>query len=276
MNSEQLTSQKHAVNPVFHDLNLIRQMNPIIHNITNLVVMQTTANVLLSAGASPIMAHAQNELPEIAALANALVINIGTLDDPWICAINMAQKISLEKKLPIIFDPVGAGATIYRTETARKILATGVTIIRGNASEIMALTNSQISTKGVDSRHQSESAISAAKTLAEQYHCVVVISGATDVVVDQEKTIFIPHGTPLFTKVTGMGCSATALIGAFAAVNANYTLAATHAMTVFSIAGEIAARKTSAPGSFYPALLDALFSMQQNELQNLNINYAAG
>ncbi len=256
---------------LFNDITLIRQTNPIVHNVTNLVVMQTTANVLLALGASPIMAHAANELLEISKLASALVINIGTLDDSWINAITTAQKNSLQKKIPVVFDPVGAGATSYRTDTAKKILNSGVDILRGNASEIMALVDTKIVTKGVDSQHQSETAIGAARALAEKYHCTVVISGATDIVVDPYREIYITHGTPLFTKVTGMGCSATALIGAFAAVNADYFLAATHAMSAFTIAGEIAAKKANGPGSFHIALLDALFLLKEPDFANLNI-----
>jgi hydroxyethylthiazole kinase len=140
-----------CLDTLFRDLDKIRQTNPVIHNVTNLVVMPITANLLLALGASPIMAHAEEEIADIIQLSQALVINIGTLDKHWLNAIAIAQKTALMVGIPIIFDPVGAGASQYRTEAAKKILTQGVTLIRGNASEIMALENTQIKTKGVDS-----------------------------------------------------------------------------------------------------------------------------
>jgi hydroxyethylthiazole kinase len=261
---------------IFHDLNLLKQVNPLVHNITNLVVMQTTANMLLAIGASPLMAHAPEELAEIVAIAQALVINMGTLDQSWTESVKIAQALAIKKNIPIIFDPVGAGASRYRTETAKSILSTGVQILRGNASEIMALVDTEKkagNTKGVDATHDSIDALSAAKILSQQYHCIVVVSGKTDIVVDaaSDRQIFINHGAFLFTKVTGMGCSATALIAAFAAVNPDYFLAAAHAMIVFGRAGEIAEKKSQGCGSFSIALLDALYAFQSSDLVTLDI-----
>lgn len=243
------------------DLNLIRQNNPVVHNLTNLVVMQTTANMLLAIGASPIMAHAHEELADILSIANSLVINMGTLDSAWVTACDIAQQTAHEKKVPIIFDPVGAGASQFRTHTAKKILQRGVSILRGNASEIMTLVDDYIKTKGVDSRHKTEDAISAAKSLSKKYQCTVVISGETDIIIKEDNEAFIHFGTPMFTKVTGMGCSATAIIGAFAAINPDPFLAATNAVAIFTIAGEMAAANANGPASFYNNLIDTLYSL---------------
>lgn len=248
------------------DLDLIRKVNPIIHNITNWVAMATSANVLLAIGASPIMAHARHELIDISQLSQALVINIGTLDEAWISSIETAHQNAIVQKIPIVFDPVGAGASQYRTQTAKNVLARGVNVLRGNASEIIALACDDAKPKGVDAHHDSMDAISAARALSIRYHCVVVVSGAIDIIVDKEKKIFNHHGTSLFTKVTAMGCSVTALIGAFTAINSDYFLAALHAMVAFTMAGEIAATHTRGPGSFYPELLDALSNLNFNHL----------
>ncbi len=257
---------------LFYDVERIRQKNPIIHNISNLVVMPITANLLLSLGASPIMAHAQEELAEILSLAKALVINIGTLDDYWINSITMAQEIALQTKIPIAFDPVGVGASHYRTETAKKILSRGVQVIRGNASEIMALVDPHIKTKGVDSLQTSESALPSAVRLAKKYHCTVVVSGKIDLIVDQSNYVTLQCGTPLFTKVVGMGCSLTAIIGSFLAVNQDPFLAAVHAMTIFGLTGELAAKTALGPGSFYTQLLDHFYKLEPSSLESLVLN----
>jgi hydroxyethylthiazole kinase len=256
----------------FYDLDLIRQHNPIVLNLTNLVVMQTTANILLSLGASPMMAHAKQELADMTALANSLVINIGTLDETWVHAIDYGQREALKQAIPIIFDPVGAGASQYRTKVAKTILNNGIHILRANPSEILALVNNNIKTKGVDTAHQSNEAIDAAKSLSEQYQCIIIISGKTDIIIDKNNIAFIPYGTPLFTKVTGMGCSATAVIGAFAAINNNYFLAAIHAMTIFTLAGQLAAKQCQGPASFFNVLVDSLFSLKKGEVKQFELD----
>lgn len=245
--------------PILEDLSLIKQAKPIIHNITNIVVMQTCANVLLSVGASPIMAHAEEELVDLASFTKALVINIGTLDETWVKAIFCAQKLAQKKHTPLIFDPVGAGCTSYRTLIAKKILEGGVSVLRGNASEIMSLQNSKIITAGIDSAHSSDYAKEAARELAIKYNCVVAVSGVSDYIVSPHNECVINQGTPLFTAVTGMGCSVTALIGAFTAINSDYFLAAQYAMTLFAVSGEVAAQSVKGCGSFYIELLDNLY-----------------
>lgn len=265
----QAAPHKLTVNHVWDDLTRIRQCNPLIHNLSNLVVMPIIANVLLALGASPIMAHAQQELTEILHLAHALSINIGTLDESWTRSILIAQKTALQLGVPIVFDPVGAGASHYRTETAKTILAEGVQVLRGNASEIMALENSHIKTKGVDSLQTSEHALSSAITLAKKYHCTVVVSGKTDLIVNAKHAILLSYGTPLLTKVVGMGCSLTAVIASFLAVNSDIFTACAHAVAFFGLVSELAAQKADGPGSFYSHLLDSFYTVRPFDLEPL-------
>lgn len=262
----ELTNKPISAKSVFYDLQMIRNVNPLIHNITNYVVMQTSANMLLAIGASPIMAHAQEELQEIVQFSQALVLNIGTLDQSWIDNMLYAQQIALKNRVPIILDPVGAGATKLRTKKARELLRAGVTVVRGNASEIMALVDDSIKAKGVDAQHAVDDALQAAILLAQTYNCVVVISGQTDLIVTQNYQTQLSYGTPMLTKVTGMGCSATALIAAFCAVNQDYHLAAAHAMALLTLAAQKAVKQAKGPASFYNELIDTLYSLDLTTL----------
>jgi hydroxyethylthiazole kinase len=256
---------------IFRDIEIIRQTRPVIHHLTNLVVMQTNANVLLALGAAPLMAHAHEELAEISIFSQALVLNMGTLDKQWIESAKTAQRHAIEKNKPVIFDPAGAGASRYRTETAKAILADGATVLRANASEILALMNLErgdntekkdICTKGVESSHHSLDAVDTAAALSEKYNCIVVISGKTDVIVNKDRKEYIHYGSELFTRLTGMGCSETSFIAAFCAVNPDYYSAVIHAVTVFTLAGERAGRKSEGPGSFSSNLLDILYTLR--------------
>ena len=254
---------------VYKDLWTIRQRSPLVHNITNYVVMNTTANALLSLGASPVMAHAGEEVAEIAGVASALVINIGTLSPAWISAMFTAAKTAREKGIPIILDPVGAGATGFRTDTARDLIReTPPDIIRGNGSEIMALSLAEVATKGVDSTSDSDSALESARNLNLVFNCVVCVTGATDYIVEGEKSIRVNNGHPLMPKVTGLGCTASAVCGAFAAVNPEFSSAAAHAMAVMGIAGEIAAEQANGPGTLQLHFLDALYNLSEKDIQS--------
>jgi hydroxyethylthiazole kinase len=252
---------------VWQDVLRIRAEAPLVHNITNYVVMNTTANALLSIGASPVMAHAIEEVEEMAGMARALVLNIGTLSEPWIEAMVRAGRRAVGKGVPIILDPVGAGATRLRTNTAQRLLREAPpAIIRGNASEIRALFYAEDGTKGVDSTHTAEEALEAARLLSEHCHAVVSVSGATDLIVSNGSVIRVANGHPMMPRVTGLGCTATALTGAFAAVNSPLQAAA-HAMAVMGIAGEIAAERSAGPGSFQVHFLDALFLLEEVDIQ---------
>lgn len=251
----------------------IRERSPVIHNITNFVVMNNTANALLALGASPVMAHAEEEVEEMVNIAGALVINIGTLSRYWILSMLHAVRQADQRRIPIVLDPVGAGATSYRTRTSRELLdVVPITIIRGNASEIMALVNNEGKTKGVDSSALSEDALDAARRLHEAYGSVVCVSGETDYVISGADVTRVINGHAMMPKVTGFGCTASALCGAFAAVNSNYALAAVEAMAVMGIAGELGARNSPGPGSMQVNFLDALYRMSEEQLKKyLNV-----
>jgi hydroxyethylthiazole kinase len=259
------------INPhtIWEDLQKIRQSVPLIHNITNYVVMNNTANALLALGASPIMAHAMEEVEDLVRISGALVINIGTLSEAWIEAMQKAMLLARNLNKPIVFDPVGVGATPYRTATTRNLFEIAQpTVIRGNASEVRAILEEDALTKGVDSTQESGAAVAMAKKLAQRYQCTVVISGAIDFIVNVERVVKIENGHPLMAKVTGMGCTATAITGAFLTVNPESLMAATHAMAVMGITGELASEKAVDPGSLQMHFLDALYSLKRPDIED--------
>ena len=241
----------------------VRTQSPLVHNITNYVVMNNSANALLAIGASPVMAHWVSEMEEMTAIAGALVLNIGTLDDKWIDGMLAAGKAALRRGTPIVLDPVGVGATSQRTEAAMKIIEQcRPTIIRGNASEIMALVDASVKSKGVDSSASSDDALESAKSLAVDTGAVVVISGATDYITNGTDVYTVEGGDPIMTTVTGMGCTSTAIVGAFAAVVEDPMIAATAAMAVMSLAGERAAEYSRGNGSMQVNFLDELYNLR--------------
>ena len=245
----------------------LRAEKPLVHNITNFVVMNYTANVLLAAGASPVMAHADNEVEEMVALAGALVLNIGTLTDTWLAAMLTAGRKASELARPIVLDPVGAGATRLRTDAARRLLAeTRVSVVRGNASEILALAGADIKTKGVDATRSVPEAAAAARDLARSLGTTLAVTGKTDLVTDGERALLIEGGHPLMPAVTGTGCSATALVAAFHAIDPDPVLAAATGLTFFGVAGEAAGDGAPGPGTFMIRLLDTLHTLTPDEL----------
>jgi hydroxyethylthiazole kinase len=248
----------------------IRARAPLVHNITNYVVMNTTANALLALGASPVMAHAAEEVEEMVRLSSALVLNIGTLSGPWIEAMTRAARAAQRHGIPYVLDPVGCGATAYRTETAMHLVRTArPAVIRGNASEIRALAQSAGGAKGVDSLHTPEEALTEARTLARSLGCVVSVSGAVDLIVDAERSARVRNGHALMPRITGMGCTASAVTGAFLAVQPDAFEAAILAMLAMGVAGEMAGAKSPGPGSFQMHFLDALFALREADLQAL-------
>jgi hydroxyethylthiazole kinase len=250
------------------NLEKIRANKPLIHNITNYVVMNFTANVLLAMGASPVMAHAENEVAEMAAVAGALVLNIGTLSDPWIAAMLKAGQKASELGTPIVLDPVGSGATQFRTTTAKEIIRqTKLSVIRGNASEILSLGDENSKTKGVDSVHAVDDAADTARQLAQELKTTLAITGAVDLITDGDQVLRVSNGHSLMPFITGSGCAATSVIGAFLAVDENPVTATATALAFFGLAGEKAGAQTTAPGSFQVALLDALYSLTSEELK---------
>ncbi|MBW2630867.1 MAG: hydroxyethylthiazole kinase [Deltaproteobacteria bacterium] len=254
---------------IYLDIEKIRETSPLIHNITNYVAMNSTANALLAIGASPVMAHAVEEVEEMTGIARALVVNIGTLSELWVKAMFRAARRAGELGIPVILDPVGAGATSYRTKTCHDLIdALSPAIIRGNASEIMALVSGEAKTKGVDSSDPSSAALEAAKHLNRDTGSTVCISGEVDYIVGGESVIKVENGHPMMARVTGMGCTATVLCGVFAAVNSSFPVAAAEAMVVMGIAGEIAAESCKGPASLQVGFLDALFRLSEDDLAN--------
>lgn len=252
---------------VWRDVSEIRKNAPVIHNITNYVVMNSTANALLAIGASPVMAHAAEEMDEMVGIASALVLNIGTLSAPWIAAMRKAAEAAARRGIPIVLDPVGAGATRLRTETAHELLRlVPLAVIRGNASEILALYGADAAARGVDSQHGSEAAIEAARSLSIQYGSVISVSGATDYVVRGDAMVKIHNGHALMTRVTGLGCTASALTGAFCAVNPDPLAAAAHAMAVMGVVGELAEASSNGPGGLQVQFLDQLHNLRELDL----------
>lgn len=236
----------------------VRRDAPLVHNVTNLVAMTLSANVLIAVGASPIMSAAPEEAADLAALSGALVINIGTLARDWIEGAHAAVGGARRAGRPWILDPVGVGATTFRREAARALVGQAPRIIRGNASEILALAEGSAGGKGVDSTAGTDAAADAAQRLAVATRAVVAVTGAVDLITDGQRTLRVANGHPLLTRTTASGCAATALIGAWAAVLPDPLEAAAGALAAYGVAAELAAPRVAGCGSFVAALLDAL------------------
>ncbi|HEX7497172.1 MAG TPA: hydroxyethylthiazole kinase [Candidatus Limnocylindrales bacterium] len=242
-------------------LDRIRERTPLIHNITNFVVMNDTANVLLALGASPVMAHAIEEVREMVAYAGALVLNIGTLEESWIEAMLVAGEEANVREVPVVLDPVGVGATKLRTATTERIRSdVRVAVVRGNAAELAAIAGLEAKIRGVDAVSSGDP-VSAARLAAARFEGVAVVSGAVDYVADGRRLAEIHNGHPLMGRITGSGCMATAITGAFLAVEPDPFLAGVEAMIAFGIAGELAAERSAGPGTFRAHLIDAVAAL---------------
>ena len=249
-------------------LQAIRRESPLIQNITNFVSMDVIANALLALGASPAMVHAVEEVTEFAELADALVVNIGTLSPAWVMSMNKAAQAMSALKKPWVLDPVGVGATPYRTSVARELLAMRPTAVRANASEVLALAGAALeSSKGVDSTHDSGEAVDAAKALSRTSGAVVVVTGAIDYVTDGDRSLQISNGHAMMTKVTALGCASSALVAAFLAVETDRLAAAAEAIAIMGLAGERAAAKADGPGSLRWRVLDELAGLDDRVLR---------
>jgi hydroxyethylthiazole kinase len=252
-------------------LQRLRAEAPLVHNITNYVVMNSTANALLAIGASPAMVHAPEEVEEFVEISRALVINIGTLSRHWVEAMHRAVKRANARGIPWVLDPVGAGATSYRTQVAAELLRLRPAVLRGNASEILAVAGAAgRTTKGVDSVHSPQAVFQEARGLAQSLGTVVAMTGAVDIVTDGERTARIANGHPLMARVTGLGCTATALTAAYCAVAEPFA-AAVGALAALGVAGERAARVATGPGSLQLRLLDELYVLDAAALGEARI-----
>jgi hydroxyethylthiazole kinase len=244
-------------------LRRLRDAKPLVHQITNYVVMNETANATLALGALPVMAHAREEVEEMAAIAGALVLNIGTLSPHWVEAMLLAGRVANERGIPVVLDPVGAGATTYRTETAKRILdEIDVTVLRGNAGEVATLVGVDAEVRGVESIATGGDPADLARQAGQQLGLVASVTGVVDHVSDGRSVIGIANGDPLMATITGTGCMSSALTGCFLAVNRESPLhAAAEALVAFGVAGEDAAEGARGPGSFHVGLYDALAAL---------------
>jgi hydroxyethylthiazole kinase len=243
------------------NLDAIRRRRPPIHNITNLVVSNYTANALLALGASPAMVENTEESAELASIADALVVNLGTVSSDLAAAMRLATRAAHDAGRPWVMDPVAVGALGYRTRLANDLLGNKPAVIRGNASEIAALAGAAGGGKGVDSTLASAAVVDSCRHLAATSGAVIVVSGAVDYITDGDLVIGLANGDPMMTQVTGMGCTATALIGAFLAVAATPLAAAAQAMLVMGVAGELARQRAEGPGTLAVAFLDLLHQL---------------
>jgi hydroxyethylthiazole kinase len=246
-------------------LDRMRTQAPLVHNITNYVAMNVMANVLLAAGASPAMVHAREEAAEFARLASTLTINIGTVSEPWAEAMEEAAGAAGNAGKPWVLDPVAVGATAFRRAAGARLLALGPTIVRGNASEILALAGVEAAGKGVDAADNVAATEQVARDLARAHHMVVAVTGPVDFVTDGARAARIENGHAMMPRITALGCSLTGIVAAFAADQAPFE-ATVAALAFFGLAGEVAGRQASGPGSFQPAFLDALHLLSADDL----------
>ena len=249
-------------------LRAMRDRKPLVHQITNYVVMNETANATLALGALPVMAHAREEVEQMARIASALVINIGTLSPHWVEAMLLAGRVAGERKIPVVLDPVGSGATTYRTETAKRILdEVDVTVLRGNAGEVATLVGAAAEVRGVESMSTGMEPADLAREAGRGLGVIASVTGPVDHVSDGERVLSVANGDALLATVTGTGCMSSALTGCFLAAKPDEPLeAAAEALAAFGVAAEDAAAKADGPGTFHARLYDALYALDPQTL----------
>ena len=243
----------------------MRARAPLVQNITNYVAMNVMANIMLAAGACPAMAHARGEAAEFAALADALSVNIGTLDPEWVISMEEAAKVMADAGKPWVLDPVAVGATALRRDAGARLLALKPAIIRGNASEIIALAGAEAAGKGADAGDAVADAEDAARALARQTGGVVAVTGEVDFVTDGEAAYRVAGGHALMPRVTVLGCSLTGVVAAFA-VGQPALSATVAALAYYGVAGEAAGANAAGPASFQTAFIDALHALTPDDV----------
>lgn len=261
-----------------HMLENLQKKSPLVHNITNYVTVNDCANLLIACGASPIMADDVEEVEEITTISTGLNINIGTLNQRTIPAMILAGKKANLLHHPVVFDPVGAGASTLRTETAKKLMdEVNFSVIRGNISELKALSQGDSSTKGVDADVKDavvsvDSLVSFAKEASQHVGAVVAITGEIDVISDGETAYLIQNGHPMMSKVSGTGCMLSALVGAYISANPDELLLATAtAVAAMGVAGQVAFERLKPEdgnSSYRNYIIDAIYNMDGNMLEN--------
>ena len=245
----------------------VREKRPLVHHITNYVTVNDCANITLCAGGAPVMADAPEEAAEMAAVAGALVLNIGTLNAAQIESMILAGRMANERGIPVILDPVGAGATRFRTETAQRLLEDlKVTVLKGNAGEIGIIAGAGAVVRGVDSHGVSGDPVTIARRLAKTLGCTVAVSGATDIVTDGKTTLLVENGHPMMGSISGTGCMAASVIGTFCAGSGDPLTASAAGFAALGLAGERAAAVAKGPFSFKTALFDELANLTPQDL----------
>jgi hydroxyethylthiazole kinase len=245
----------------------VREKRPLVHHITNYVTVNDCANITISAGAAPVMADAPEEVCEMVTYASALVLNIGTLNKGQVESMLLAGGMANDRKIPVILDPVGAGATCFRTESAQRLLdELKITILKGNAGEIGTLAGAEAHVRGVDSHGVTGDPEKIAQNFAKRANMTVVVSGATDIVTDGRRILLVENGHPMMGGISGTGCMAASVTGAFVSVTDDPVIASAAALAAFGIAGEKAAACARGPGSFKTALFDEMAALKPEDL----------
>ncbi|MCX5703253.1 MAG: hydroxyethylthiazole kinase [Candidatus Omnitrophica bacterium] len=251
-------------------LEKIRTNKPVVHHLTNWVTIYDCANVVKILGASPVMAHAKEEVAQMAKIASSLVLNIGTLTVDFVEAMKLAAKSANQKGIPVILDVCGAGATELRNNKSFELLdEVKIDIIKGNASEIARVSGEEVKTKGVDAVWVNKNMIEVAKKLAHQRKCTVVVTGKEDIVTDGKKVYLIKNGHPMMANIVGTGCMAASVIGAFCAVQKDLALASAAGLVCFEIACECAVKKSRGPGTFKEQLYDCLYHLDKQTIDTM-------
>jgi len=251
-------------------LEKIKQQKPLVHHLTNWVTIYDCANMTRAFGALPVMAHAKEESGDMAKIASALVLNIGTLTPEFIDSMLIAGKSANEKGIPIVLDAVGVGATKLRDDETFKLLDNlKFAIIKGNSSEIAKLAGEQVTTKGVEATEVEANLIEVAKKLADERKATVVITGKEDIVTDGTKTYIVKNGHEMMGCIVGTGCMAASVLGSFAAVEPDNVKASVEALAAYGIAGELAAKNSKGPGSFKENFYDEVFNLTEEKISEM-------
>ncbi len=251
-------------------LKKIKKQKPLIHHITNWVTIYDCANIIRAIGALPVMAHAKEEAADMTKIASALVLNIGTLTNELIESMKIAGKVANEKGIPVVLDAVGVGATTFRDDKALELLDDlKIDIIKGNSSEIAKLAGEKAETKGVEATKVEADLIEVAKKLANDRKATVVITGVEDIITNGNELYICKNGHDMMGKFVGTGCMAASVIAAFAAVEKDYAKAAASALVCFGIAGELASRRASGPGSYKEAFYDEIFNLDETDIYDM-------
>lgn len=251
-------------------LEQVKKHAPVVHHLTNWVTIYDCAAIVKALGASPVMAHAPEEMEDMVNIASALVLNIGTLTVDLVEAMKRAARRANARGIPVVLDVCGAGATRLRDQKVQELLdQCRIDVVKGNASEIARVAGLAVTTRGVDSTEVAGDLAQVAAGLARARGCTVVVTGAVDVVTDGATTLKVANGHPLMGAVVGTGCMAASVIGAFAAVERDRVRAAAAALACYEVAGELAAKASQGPASFKENLLDAVYRLEPATAQAL-------